>query len=149
MNKTQNPGIYFLGITLLDLSYSTNPDFNDKLIMPNIEMEYECEIFEPSEDKDKRTLVSVMSFNLFKRTKQCPFRLAFKFKAIYKADIDSPFLLETFSELQAPANMLPYARELISNITSRGMFPTLNLPPINLQAALSKKKKKAVTDQSK
>jgi preprotein translocase subunit SecB len=148
MKETQNTGIYFLGIELIDLEYTTNPQFTGELTMPELKINYDYKIEEPTETESKRILFSIMSFSLFKKAENWPFRMTFTLQAVYKADVNSPFPLETFSELQAPANMLPYARELISNITSRGIFPTLNLPPVNLQATLTKKKKRGVKKNS-
>ncbi len=142
MKKINDPGIYFIEIALIDLVYSTNAEFDSELVIPNIEMEYQFEIIEPEKVNEQRTLISVMKFNLFRRNKNWPFRLSFTLRALYHADQDSAYTLEQFAELQAPANILPYASELISNITSRGLFPTLNIPPINLHEALARGKKK-------
>jgi preprotein translocase subunit SecB len=34
--------------------------------------------------------------------------------------------------VQAPAHIIPYVRELIVDITTRSVLPTLNLGPINV-----------------
>ncbi|MCD4652440.1 protein-export chaperone SecB [bacterium] len=140
MKNTDNPGIYFQEISLLDMSYKTNSNFNfnKELEMPNIQMVYSCEILKPTDKKRNRTLVSIMDFHLFKGVRNWPFKLSLKFKAVFHADLDSAYPLENFAELQAPAYIVPYARELISNVTSRGVYPTLNIPPINVHAAMKK-----------
>jgi len=42
--------------------------------------------------------------------------------------------LSEFAENQAPAHLVPYVRELISNITARSCLPLLNIGPINVAA---------------
>ena len=41
---------------------------------------------------------------------------------------------ETFARRHAPAILFPYLRETIANLTIRGLFGALHLPPFNLQA---------------
>lgn len=49
--------------------------------------------------------------------------------------------LERFSEIQGPALLFPFAREVIANLTVRTQYPALILPPTNILALLSKRKK--------
>jgi preprotein translocase subunit SecB len=49
-------------------------------------------------------------------------------------------LLEKFAKTNAPALLIPYAREIINDITSKSPLPTLIMPPINVIALLKKKK---------
>lgn len=46
--------------------------------------------------------------------------------------------LEKFVQVNAPALLMPFVRELISNVTSRTPLPHFLLPPVNI-LALSKK----------
>lgn len=47
--------------------------------------------------------------------------------------------LEEFADVHAPALLVPFAREIISSITSKALVPHLLLPPANI-FALTKKK---------
>lgn len=40
--------------------------------------------------------------------------------------------LERFAQFHAPAILMPYAREAISSLTSRGFFGPVQLPPVNI-----------------
>ena len=42
--------------------------------------------------------------------------------------------LDEFATDQAPAHLVPYIRELISNVTARSPLPTLNIGPVNVKA---------------
>lgn len=46
--------------------------------------------------------------------------------------------LKSFSELNAPTYIFPYILELISNITSRSIYSTLIIPPLNVKNKLCK-----------
>jgi len=52
------------------------------------------------------------------------------------------------SKNHAPAYIVPYARELIANITSRtGILPTLVMPPLNIVELLKEVKEEEVVEQ--
>ena len=56
-------------------------------------------------------------------------------------------LLEKFGRTNVPALLIPYAREIITDITAKSPLPTLIIPPINVIALL--KKKESVKDKKK
>lgn len=51
---------------------------------------------------------------------------------------DKTIPLEKFVRLHAPALMMPYARETISNLTSRGAYGPFFLPPVNVVALMER-----------
>ncbi len=145
MKKSRHPGIAFSEIELLEISYETNLKFNSKLEMPEIELSYDYSIKDSENDKfdektHKKSLISVLQIELFKSKRKRPFKMSATFRAVFHSGSDESYPLENFAELQAPSYILAYARELISNITSRGIYPTLKIPPINLYMALEESK---------
>ena len=64
--------------------------------------------------------------------------------------LEQPQLAQLLNS-QCPAILFPYARELIDNISVRGSFPALMLPPINfdalLQQAVAEQKNKSAEGQ--
>lgn len=58
--------------------------------------------------------------------------LKFELRAVYEfdsiEDYEDEYILK-FIELNVPVNIWPYAREIISSITTRVGYPALILPP--------------------
>lgn len=71
--------------------------------------------------------------NIFPKSDDAPFTLNLEIRGIFgvenKKDLD---LLKDFCETNGPAIMFPYARSIVSDLTSRTSSPTLNLPLINM-----------------
>jgi preprotein translocase subunit SecB len=53
--------------------------------------------------------------------------------------------LENFVRFHAPAILMPFARETISNLTTRGFYDTLVLPPLNVQMLMERQDLAATT----
>lgn len=51
---------------------------------------------------------------------------------------DNTIPLEQFVKIHAPALLMSYAREAISNLTSRGAYGPLFLPPVNIVALMAR-----------
>lgn len=51
---------------------------------------------------------------------------------------DNTIPLEQFVRIHAPALLMSYAREAISNLTSRGAYGPLFLPPVNVVALMDR-----------
>ena len=85
--------------------------------------------FTPEKDK----LVQIIDFDVAHGVEKPPFRFTFSIQAQYHSEGEGKPTLEEFSKYNAPAYVVPYARELIANITSRiSIIPTLVIPPINI-----------------
>lgn len=105
--------------------------FESKIIKTNLNVGVESEF--PEENR----LIQRVTFDLFYKIKKSPIELSFSFIGHYSSEGEGSPTLEEFSRIHAPAYVVPYARELIANITSRtGMLPTLVLPPINIYELL-------------
>ena len=85
--------------------------------------------FTPERDR----LVQIIDFDVAHGVDKAPFRFKFSIQAQYRSEGEGKPTLEEFSKYNAPAYVVPYARELIANITSRiSIIPTLVIPPINI-----------------
>lgn len=68
------------------------------------------------------------------------FLVAFTLMGVFSADEDEPNLdLEKFSTFQAPALLVPFARELLYSMTMRSRWRDVLMPPINVIAFLKAK----------
>jgi len=92
-------------------------------------------------------LIQHVTFDLFHEIKDSPFDLNFTFIGHFSSEGEGSPTLQEFAKHNAPAYIVPYARELIANITSRsGIFPTLVMPPLNVVELLKEVKKEEVLD---
>ncbi len=130
MDKNKQPGIRFLKVYLSKLNYEL-PDVKPK------DFEYDLNFSDSYRIKEKK-LIFTFNISLYER-----FQL--ELTAIFETiEGEENLDLEKFAKINAPAFLFPFAREVISNITSRTPLPHLLLPPINLVAIkseVSKKKK--------
>ena len=82
---------------------------------------------------DGNHLAQILEFDLARGIEKAPFKLKFTFQGQYRSEGDGTPTLEEFAKYNAPAFIVPYARELIANITSRARaIPTLIIPPLNI-----------------
>ncbi|MEH7303220.1 protein-export chaperone SecB [Neobacillus drentensis] len=59
------------------------------------------------------------------------FEINFIYTLLYELPVDKTYdeeYLERFAKVNAPINIWPYARELVSNLTTRMGFPSLYIP---------------------
>ena len=91
-------------------------------------------------DRKKKRLYVSLSVEMFKKAKNAPFSLEATIEGTFEcADFEN---LKKFSEIPAPVHLFPFLREVVANTSLKSGVPPLLLPPINLAAILSKKKKK-------
>jgi len=128
MDKNKQPGIRFIRVFLSKLNFE----------LPQVkpeDFEYDFNFFDTFKITDKR-LIYTMSIHLYDKFQ---LELTGIFETIKgEENLD----LKKFVDINAPALLLPFAREIISNITSRTPLPHLLLPPINIIALKSKTKSK-------
>lgn len=124
MDKTKQPGIKFKRIFLSKLHYDL-PE-----VTPG-EFKYNFNLID-SYKIEENTLICTILIQLYDRFQ---IELTGIFEPIEGAENMG---LEQFAKVNAPALMMPFAREIISNITSRTPLPHLLLPPINIFAIKEK-----------
>lgn len=137
MDKSKQPGINFVRVFLSRLNYEL-PQVKPK------EFDYNLS-FSDTYKIEEKTLILTLTVQLYDRFQ---LELTGIFETIEgEENLD----LEQFAKVNAPALLMPFAREVISNITSRTPLPHLLLPPINVIAiknkVKSKSKKKKISKQ--
>lgn len=132
MDKKKQPGIKFIQVFLSKLNFE----------LPQVKPEdfkYDLNFFDTFKIIDKR-LIYTMSIHLYDKFQ---IELTGIFEAI---EGEENLTFAKFVDINAPALLMPFAREVISNITSRAPLPHLLLPPINIFAFKNKaKSKKKIT----
>ncbi len=133
MDAKNQPGIRFLGIDLLQLEFAMTGQIPKRI--PAAWLFSVTSQF----SEDKKTLDLFVKTDMFGNlpdAEKPPIVLNFLFHARYEVTEGENLSLEEFSRHNAPAYVIPYVRELVANITSRSVLPTLNLAPINIIAMI-------------
>lgn len=135
MDKNKQPGIRFVTVLLTKLNFE----------LPHIkpsEFKYDFNIKDTYKIEGTK-LFCILDISLYDKFN---LELTGIFEAI---EGEENLNLEKFAKVNAPALLIPYAREVISNITSRTPLPYLLLPPINVLAMKknTKSKKKITTSK--
>jgi preprotein translocase subunit SecB len=129
MDKNKQPGIRFGGVFLSRLNYEL-PRIEPKKFKYNFN-------FSDTYKIEENTLIFTLTIKLYDGFQ---LELTGIFETIEgEENLD----LKQFAKINAPALLMPYAREIISNITSRTPLPHLLLPPINIIAIKNKAKRKS------
>jgi preprotein translocase subunit SecB len=125
------PGIRFRGVHLLDLHFEIHGPLPQRL-PTGIRFDVAARIL-----RETKTLEVVLKVDLFGglRKDEMP-PMEFRFALVGRfAEAETPNMdLGEFARRHAAAFLVPYARELIANITARSPLPTLNIGPINVLA---------------
>lgn len=133
MDVKRQPGIRFTGVDLRSLEFRIHGQEVDKLTFgPSFEVESIL-------SEDKKSLEVILTTDLFGRLdpgSKPPIDFRFVLHAHFESGSEPNLPLEEFAGKQAPAHLMPYVRELVSNITSRSALPTLNLGPVNIVALI-------------
>ncbi|MFA5338828.1 MAG: protein-export chaperone SecB [Candidatus Omnitrophota bacterium] len=124
MEATKQPGIRFVRVFLSKLRFEL-PE------VPPKEFKYNFSFLD-SHKIEGNSLICTIAIELYDKFQV---ELTGLFEIIEGAENMS---LEQFAKVNAPALMMPFAREIISNITSRTPLPHLLLPPINIIAIKNK-----------
>lgn len=130
-------GIQFNSVALTELYFKKNRSFVSPKDGIPIEIVFKTKnSFSP----DKKNLTVVLSVLLFQEKKNRPFEMEVSVEGTFIGK-DYKELLK-FSKVLAPAHLFPFVREIIANATMKANIPPLLLPPVNLLAATTKKKRK-------
>ena len=135
MDKNEHPGIVFEGVHLQSLHFKVSEEIDFEKLPYQVDFEVRRVL-----DPDKTILHLILEVDLAKGVENPPMEFRFTmvgtFRTIKKRNLD----LEEFAEIQAPSLLMPYVRELISNITSRSLLPPLIIPPLNILAMIKRKR---------
>jgi len=126
MDKRKATGIYLEHIDLTSCSVGE--------IDTDADLRYELGLVAKSRhlSDDGKNLVLALDFDLMHGVTKPPFSFKCSFLAFYSKDEENANMTwDEFRDVLALAHVIPYLRELISNITNRLPIPVLMLPPTN------------------
>ena len=128
------------GIFLLKLDYELFPEN----IPDPKDLKYGLDVsIENAISPDKKTLSQEVTFDLSYELDNPAFKLIFTFLGQYSFEEPGVPNIDEFAWINGPAYIVPYARELIANITSRiTALPTLILPPINVHELIEESERR-------
>ena len=132
-----NTGISFIQVTVTELDFMLNKKF--RLSKKGIPVDIGLDM-KKSFSRDKKTLTTVLRALLFSKTKNSPFKMNVSVEGVFIGA--NPKELKKFSEIHAPAHLMPFLREIIGNTTMKANIPPLLLPPFNVSEIFKKKKSK-------
>jgi preprotein translocase subunit SecB len=129
----KQPAIRFSNVDLITLNFSVKGPLPEK-ITSGISFHVEGHVSDDSRMLD--IFVEVDLFGKVPPESRPPIELNFILHGRFTKASEDGMPLDEFAKHHAPAHLVPYARELISNITSRSILPTFNLGPINVIAMI-------------
>lgn len=130
MKKTEPLNFKFDGVYLTKLHFDM-PQERPKDFKYNFDFNVTRNI-----DPSKTKLAVILHVKLYKKFS---FDMLGFFSISEKDNKDVSW--ERFAEYNAPALLMPFAREIVHSLTSKSLLPTLLLPPINMRALLQAKSK--------
>jgi preprotein translocase subunit SecB len=138
MKKNEHQGIAFQRLILEKVNFEVNPDFSFGGEPLAVAMDVNADAFF---SEDKKNLRSVLTTNIaLSGAEPSPMKILVAVAGYFSLeDGQSTCVLEEFAEIQAPAMLFPFMREVVANLTMRTDFPPLLLPPANIWALLGKK----------
>lgn len=128
MDKSKSPGIKFNQVILKRSHFERKELIEDS--MPNIDVNFNIN---NKLNKEKTKLFTEFIVKLGEND-DSPFYLEVSMIGVFSIDESNKNMdLDTFSRNNAPALILPYLREYISNTTMRaGLMSPFILPPVNI-----------------
>ena len=139
MKQTEHQGIAFDKYILERVNFKVNPDF----IVPKggLPVDFSFEVSNSIDKEEKRLKTSLTITVQLKEIKNPPIdvnvSVAGYFSMEESGDINN---LEEFSEVNAPAFLFPFAREVIANLSLNSGYPPLLIPPANIRALIGMQK---------
>lgn len=129
MSEIKNSGIDFRGITLENLTYTTNIKNRENR---DIQIEYGTKFDIAPTGKQLVVHLTVMVNK--KKVDTAPFVLDASIVGLFEQQGEEASLkMEEFAKVNALAIMFPFVRELVFNVTCRSIhFPPLVITPVNL-----------------
>ncbi len=134
MDQHKQPGIAFQGVDLVDVTFKIERAPTEGAIRTGMVLDVESYLSEEDTILDTFLLVDV--FGSLPEDEKPPFDLRFTLHGRFSAPSGANLNLEDFAKDQAPAHLVPYMRELVANLTTRSILPTLNIGPINVIAMM-------------
>jgi len=130
MDDKKQPGISFENIILKSLEFYRKPNVDMKAEL-NIDLKYGKAM---GPDNQHLTCELEVSIKQDGKTKEeSSFTLTCCIVGMFSiVDEEKNMDLNKFAEVNAPAAMFPYLREVVTNVTMRSGIKPILLPPVNL-----------------
>lgn len=139
MDETKQPGIICNAIILKKSNFIRFPHLS-KETTPDLNFHIDINI---DEQKKHSTVTLSAMLKIIGDDSKPQIEIEIEYIGLFSVnDDESNMDLDVFSEKNAPAIIFPYLREHIHDLTLKGGFGPIILPPINIYAALKEQEKK-------
>ncbi len=131
MAKPKTAKVNLNEINLIDLEFKENPSFKETANQINVAFRIGIK-----HKLIKRNLLCLTNQRVivFPELEISPFSLTVEMQGTFSVEKEEELDdLEEFCKLSAPSVMFPYIRSIISDLTSKSAYPTLDLPLINME----------------
>ncbi len=143
MNQADQPSINFDKFILEKVNFNVNSDFS--FPEGGVPVDFDIQINQNIDAVKGHLKTNLDVSVIFKGVENPPIDIHVLFAGYFSVkDLKDIKDLEEFSEINAPAFLFPFAREIIANLTLKSGFPPLLLPPTNIQALKGRLKAKSV-----
>jgi len=138
MKKNEQQGISFDKLILEKVNFTIDPDYSFGGEPLSVKMSF-------SSDKTfsatKKQLKFLLHANIdLAGVDPSPMKVDVAVAGHFSiTDDNDPTILKEFSDVQAPAMLFPFIREIVGNLTMRTDFPPLLIPPANIRVLIGKK----------
>ena len=139
MKQSEQQGIEFDSYIFEKVNFNVNPNF----IFPDggLPINFGVEFSNSIDDVKKRLKTTLTIIVIYKGIKNPPIDVTVSIAGYFSMDKSGDIhILEEFSQVNAPAFLFPFAREIIANLSLNSGFPPLLIPPTNLRALIGTKK---------
>jgi len=131
MDPTKQPGIRFLGVYLERLDFAVTGEVPRPI--PNA-LSLKISRRVSDDKKSVRVRIDGDLFGNLPLNERPPIQFEFAVAGRFAVTETPNLSLDEFAVDHAPAHLVPYIRELISNITMRSSLPALSIGPLNVKA---------------
>jgi len=141
MDKTLNPNIICENILLEKIEFQRKADVSEELIKVE-KFDLNNFVFDTklgkSINKDKTKLVVRLQMEI--KDKKDEIRISCAMVGVFLQFEKGSMTLEEYSNFNAPAMILPYLRQMISDVTLKASLIPIILPPLNLHQLINPEK---------
>ncbi|WP_027388871.1 protein-export chaperone SecB [Chrysiogenes arsenatis] len=135
-------GIHLLGTLLEGVNYRTRPRYQLKDVTGQQEMQMNFNTSHLKLDDENRYKVSLVTSLVFTEEKTAPFVLEVVISGIFalQGEYDADDMAVVLN-VNCPSLLLPYSREMVSNLTLRSEYGVITLPSVNFMQLYQARKK--------
>ena len=135
MKKNEQQGISFNKLILEKTNFEIDPSYTAGDAALSVKLGFS---FDKVFSEDKRNLKFVLNTDAeLVGVDPSPMKIFVSMAGYFSINkTGDPATLEEFSEIQAPALLFPFTREVIGSLTMRTDFPPLLIPPTNFLALI-------------